>query len=271
MNKTFKTILFATLVAIMAGCEIEPKQTLPDKSYELVWSDEFDGDSGTALNATKWVYDLGTGQSGWGNNELQTYTNKPENISLDGKGNLVITALKDASGKYTSARITTDGTYSQQYGKIEARIKTPTGTGMWPAFWMLGSNIKTVKWPQCGEIDIMEQRGAYSNITISSLHGPGYAGGQAITVPYALKNDRFDNDFYLYKVEWSENKIEFFVNNYLFKRFTPSDISGEWVFNQPFYLLLNVAVGGNFGGPPNNYTPFPGSMVIDYVRAYKEN
>ena len=142
MNKTFKTILIATLVAIMAGCDIEPKQNLPDRNYELVWSDEFDGDSGTALNAAKWAYDIGTGQNGWGNNELQTYTNKPENISLDGKGHLTITALKDGSGKYTSARINTDGIYSQQYGRFEARIKTPTGTGMWPAFWMLGSNRK---------------------------------------------------------------------------------------------------------------------------------
>jgi beta-glucanase (GH16 family) len=270
MNNIIKTVLFSTLVAIMAGCDIDPKQSLPDRNYELVWSDEFDGDSGTAPNAAKWAYDLGTGQNGWGNNELQTYTNKPENISLDGKGHLAITALKSGSGNYTSARINTDGIYTQQYGRIEARIKTPTGTGMWPAFWMLGSNRKTVGWPQCGEIDIMEQRGKYSNITISTIHGPGYAGGEAVTKPFGLQNDRFDTDFNLYAVEWGENYVEFFVNDYLFSRVTPQDAPGEWVFNQPFYLLLNVAVGGNFGGPPNNNTPFPGSMLVDYVRAYKE-
>jgi beta-glucanase (GH16 family) len=270
MNKTSQTILYVAFLAFMAGCEIEPKQALSDRNYELVWSDEFDGDSGTAPNAAKWAYDLGTGQNGWGNNELQTYTNKPENVSLDGKGHLKISALKDGSGKYTSARIKTEGKYTQQYGRIEARIKTPTGTGMWPAFWMLGSNKNTVGWPQCGEIDIMEQRGQYSNITISTLHGPGYFGGQPLTKLYGLENNRFDTDFNLYAVEWGEKYVHFFINDYLFARFTPADAPGEWVFNQPFYLLLNVAVGGNFGGPPNNYTPFPGSMFIDYVRAYKE-
>lgn len=269
MNKAFNTIFFAGLFTLISGCETEPVQTLPDRNYELVWSDEFEGDSGTALNAAKWTYDLGTGQNGWGNNELQTYTNKPENVSLDGKGHLAINALKDGSGKYTSARVKTEGLFAHQYGRIEARIKTPTGSGIWPAFWMLGTNIKTVGWPQCGEIDIMEQNGKFSNITHGSLHGPGYSGGQAVTKPYGLQNNRFDTDFNVYAVEWGESYVDFFVNDYLFARFTPADAPGAWVYNQPFYLILNVAVGGNFVGPPNNNTPFPGSMVVDYVRAYK--
>jgi beta-glucanase (GH16 family) len=270
MNNSIKTIFFVTIVAIIAGCEVEPIQTLPDRKYELVWSDEFEGDSGTAPDAAKWTYDIGTGQNGWGNNELQSYTNKPENVMLNGSGTLVITALKDGAGKYTSARLKTDGLFTHQYGRIEARIKTPTGSGIWPAFWMLGSNIKDVSWPQCGEIDIMEQKGGFSNITYGSLHGPGYSGGQAITTPFALQNSRFDIDFNLYAVEWGKNYIDFFVNNNLYKRVTPSDVPGEWVYNQPFFLILNVAVGGSFTGPPNINTPFPGSMQVDYVRVYKE-
>lgn len=270
MNHFNKIIFLATVVVFIAGCEVEPVQTLPERKFELVWSDEFEADSGTTPNAEKWTYDLGTGQNGWGNNELQSYTNNPQNVSMDGKGNLVITAIKGTGGNYTSARVKTQGLFSPQFGKIEARIKTPTGAGMWPAFWMLGNNITTVSWPQCGEIDIMEQKGKFSNITYGTLHGPGYSGGQAISSPYALQNNRFDLDFYVYAVEWSSTKIDFFVNGYLYKRITPSNVPGEWVFNQPFFLIMNVAVGGNFGGPPNANTPFPGSMTVDYVRVYKE-
>lgn len=267
-NYLLKSMPLLALISLFWGCEVEPVQTLPDRKYELVWSDEFNGDSGTLVDAAKWAYDLGN--SGWGNNELQNYTNNAKNVSMDGDGNLVIKAIKDAGGNYSSARIKTEGLFSQKYGKVEARIKTPTGTGIWPAFWMLGSNIGTVSWPQCGEIDIMEQNGKFSNITHSTLHGPGYSGGQGVSTPYGLQNNRFDTDFYVYAVEWGENYIDFFVNGYLFKRVTPSDVSGEWVYNQPFFLILNVAVGGNFVGSPNENTPFPGSMHIDYVRVYKE-
>jgi beta-glucanase (GH16 family) len=267
-NNTLKTWSLIALVTFVWGCDVEPVQTLPDRSYELVWSDEFNGASGTLVDSGNWAYDIG--KSGWGNNELQNYTNSAQNISMDGEGNLVINVLKDAGGNYSSARIKTDGLFTQKYGRIEARIKTPTGSGIWPAFWMLGSNIDAVGWPQCGEIDIMEQRGQQSNITHSTLHGPGYSGYLGVSAPYGLKNARFDTDFYIYAVEWGENYIDFFVNDYLFKRITPSDVSGEWVFNQPFFLIMNVAVGGNFVGPPNSSTPFPGSMHIDYVRVYKE-
>lgn len=270
MKHSYKTILFAALVTMIAGCEVEPKQTLTNRDFELVWSDEFDGTAGSAPNAEKWVNDLGTGLNGWGNNELQSYTQSPQNIALDGSGNLVITARKDLFGNYTSARIKTEGLFTQKYGRIEARIKTPTGSGIWPAFWMLGSNIDSVTWPQCGEIDIMEQKGKYSNITYGSIHGPGYSGAESITTPYALQNNRFDSDFYVYAIEWNENRIDFFVNDYLYKRITPPDAPGEWVYNQPFFIIMNLAVGGNFVGAPNSNTPFPGSMTIDYVRVYKE-
>ncbi|MFN4973278.1 MAG: family 16 glycosylhydrolase [Bacteroidota bacterium] len=270
MNTLNTTIIIATLVVFFTSCEVDPIQTLPERKFELVWSDDFDGDSGTVPNKANWIYDLGTGQNGWGNNELQTYTNNPQNASLDGNGHLLIRALKDNIGRYTSARIKTEGLFSAKYGKIEARIKTPTGSGIWPAFWMLGNNIRAVNWPQCGEIDIMEQKGKFSNITYGSIHGPGYSGGLAITAPYALQNGRFDSDFYTYAVEWNDSKIDFFVNNYLFKRITRDQVPGEWVYNQPFFIILNIAVGGNFVGPPNEYTPFPVTMTVDYVRVYKE-
>ena len=265
---SLNTLYVIAIVTLFWGCDVEPVQTLPDRNYELVWSDEFSGDSGTLVDPTKWVNDLG--KTGWGNNELQNYTNSAKNVSMDGKGNLVINVLKDAGGNYSSARIKTQGLFTPKYGRIEARIKTPTGAGIWPAFWMLGGNIDQVGWPQCGEIDIMEQRGQFSNITHSTLHGPGYSGGNGISAPYGLKNARFDTDFYVYAVEWGENYVDFFVNNYLFKRLTPTDVPGEWVYNQPFFLILNVAVGGSFVGPPNNNTPFPGAMHVDYVRVYKE-
>ena len=263
--------LLAFVLLTFAGCSVDSEQSLPERSYSLTWSDEFNGEAGELPNSDNWVFDLGTGQNGWGNNELQSYTNNPENISLDGEGNLVITAIKN-NGNYTSGRIKTQGLFSQKYGKIEARIKTPTGKGIWPAFWMLGDNIDEIGWPQCGEIDIMEQKGQLSSTTYASLHGPGYSGGQAITTPYTIQNSRFDTDFFVYSVEWGEDYVDFLVNDFLYKRLTPEDVTGEWVYNnQPFFLILNVAVGGAFVGLPNDNTPFPQAMKIDYVRVYKEN
>nr|MBP6431640.1 glycoside hydrolase family 16 protein [Ferruginibacter sp.] len=149
-------------------------------------------------------------------------------------------------------------------------IKTPSGPGIWPAFWMLGSNIDTKPWPQCGEIDIMEQKGNLPHITYGSVHGPGYSGANAVTKSYGLQNGRFDNDYHIYAVEWGEGYIDYFVDDYLYQRVTPESVSGEWVYNQPFYLILNVAVGGNFVGYPTSGTPFPQTMYVDYVKVYKQ-
>lgn len=270
MKNTLKTLIVITLVTALAGCDIEPEQSLPERNYELIWNDEFDGDSGIAPDASKWSYDIGTGTNGWGNNELQTYTKSAANVSLTGNGMLMIRAIKSSTGDYTSARLNTSGIFSTQYGRIEARIKTPTGSGIWPAFWMLGNNIDAVGWPQCGEIDILEQNGKFSNITYGSLHGPGYSGGESITTPYAFSNKRFDTDFYVYAVEWRENTVDFFVNDLLFKRLSPDEVPGEWVYNHDFFLILNLAVGGNFVGSPNDNTPFPATMLVDYVRVYRE-
>lgn len=274
LNK--RHILPVTLVLVLlftiVSCTPETGQKVDQHNWILTWSDEFDGAAGVLPDATKWTFDIGNG--GWGNQELQYYTNRPENVSLDGTGNLVITAKSESFGgsSFTSARIKTQGLFTQTYGRFEARIKTPYGPGIWPAFWMLGANNETVAWPQCGEIDILELKGHQPTINHGSLHGPGYSGGSAITDTYALLNDRFDNGYHIFAVEWDADKIDFFVDGYLYQRVSKSTVAskGEWVYDHPFYLILNVAVGGNFAGFPTSETPFPQKMTIDYVRVYNK-
>jgi beta-glucanase (GH16 family) len=255
----------------IGSCTPDSYQKLDSRAWSLVWSDEFDGQKGGAPNPSNWSFDIGTGTDGWGNQELQFYTQRSENIALDGQGYLLITARKESfSGRaFTSARIHTKGKFQHTYGRVEARIKTPHGPGIWPAFWMLGHRIDVVGWPNSGEIDIMEMRGQEPSIIYGSLHGPGYSGGNAISGYNALQNGRYDTDFYLYAIEWYPDRIDFFVNDYLYQRVYKRDVRGEWVFDDPFYLVLNVAVGGNYVGFPNDKTPFPQVMMIDYVRVYQ--
>jgi len=171
---------------------------------------------------------------------------------------------------YTSARISTKGLYQFTYGKIEARIKSPWGQGIWPAFWMLGANIDSVTWPGCGEIDIMEEQGQLPSRNHGSIHGPGYSGTASLTKQYDLVNDRFDNDFHTFSLEWSVNTLKFFVDGVLYETVTNADVSGTWVFNHPFYIILNLAVGGSWvGAPSSTGTIFPQTMLVDYVRVYK--
>lgn len=264
-------IIFTLLLLLVVfwSCERDDFQKLDTRNWQLVWSDDFEGPSGTLPDNAKWAFDLGTGQDGWGNLELQNYTNNPANVSLDGQGNLVITAIR-VNNSFTSARIKTQGKFAQQYGRFEARIKTPYGPGIWPAFWMLGQNIESEGWPQCGEIDIMELRGQEPHIIHGSLHGPGYSGGNPVTKAFGLKNNRFDKDFYLFAIEWDEDKIDYFVNDFLYQRIRPADVSGEWVFDQPFFIILNLAVGGNYVGFPTDQTPFPQRMIVDYVKVYQK-
>ncbi len=263
--------LFA--VATFAACEVDETQNVEDRSWRLTWSDEFDGPAGSSLDGANWTYDIGTGINGWGNQELQYYTDRPENVSMNGEGSLVITALRETFGgmPFTSARITTKDRFEQAYGRFEASIKTPFGPGLWPAFWLLGSNIDQVNWPQCGEIDVMELRGQEPNKIAGSVHGPGYSAGDAVTKNFTLENEgRFDDKFYVYAIEWGEDYIDFYVDDFLYQRITPEDVDGEWVYNQPFYMLLNVAVGGTYVGFPTSQTPFPQTMEIDYVRVYEQ-
>ncbi len=274
MKRFSKAEIFIFSVALIfalgvSSCNDQSGVTVPERNYELVWSDEFNDDQGSSVDPTKWAFDIGRGGNGWGNNELQSYTDNTNNVAHDGEGNLVITARKSGSS-YTSGRIKTKDLYTQQYGRVEARIKTPRGHGMWPAFWMLGQNIDEVGWPKCGEIDIMEQKGQYPFTTHGSLHGPSYFAGNAVTNTMRLDTGNFTDDFYVYAVEWGEDYIDFFVDDELYHRTTATRVPGDWVYNQPFFLILNLAVGGSFVGPPNDNTPFPGSMYVDYVRVYKE-
>ena len=261
------------MALFLLGCEQQPIQSLPQRTWSLSWSDEFDGGAGSSPDTSKWTFDIGTGVNGWGNSELEYYTNRPSNVQLSGDGHLVITARREsyAGSGFTSARLKTQGLFSQKYGRFEAKIKTPSGPGIWPAFWLLGDNIREVSWPQCGEIDIMEQRGQQPALTHGSVHGPGYSGANAVTKPYALMQSRFDAEFHVYAIEWGADYIDFYVDNYLYQRIQPGDLSGNWVFNQPFFIILNVAVGGNYVGYPTTATPFPQSMIVDYVRVYTQS
>ncbi|TVQ15228.1 MAG: glycoside hydrolase family 16 protein [Bacteroidetes bacterium] len=254
---------------VLAACDRDDFQKLEKREWRLVWSDEFDGAAGELPDPANWTFDLGTGEDGWGNQELQSYTNNPANVSLDGQGNLVITAIQDGNS-FTSARIKTQGLFSQQYGRFEARLKTPYGPGLWPAFWMLGDNVETVGWPQCGEIDIMELRGQEPQTIHGSIHGPGYSAGNPVSKSYTLVNGRFDAEYHVFAIEWDEDKIDFFVDDYLYQRIETTDVPGEWVFDQPFFIILNVAVGGDYVGFPTAQTPFPQKMIIDYVKVYEE-
>ncbi len=276
INLILSVALLIFVGLALSSCENENELDV-ERQWQLVWQDEFDGAAGESVDLTNWNFDIGNGCDeaagcGWGNAELQYYTNRPENISMDGQGNLAIVARSENFGgaAYTSARITTKDKFDQQYGRFEARIKMPWGPGIWPAFWMLGSNIDLVEWPQCGEIDIVEYRGQEPNLVHGSVHGPGYSGGNPVTKLFGFENDRFDTDFHVFAVEWGENYIDYLVDDTRYFRIEPEDASGEWVFDQPFYMLLNVAVGGNFVGFPAPGTEFPQTMLVDYIRVYTE-
>lgn len=270
-NKIHRLFTYSFGCLVLLACDDSIQ--LPDRGYTLVWSDEFEGTTGDPLNPDNWDFDIGTGVNGWGNNELQFYTDRPENVTIDGKGNMAITAINEPfQGRaYTSARVKTQRLQEFQYGRVEARIKTPFGQGIWPAFWMLGADFDEVGWPECGEIDIMEKRGQQPSIAIGSIHGPGYSGGDAISNTFQLINARFDTDYHIFAIDWGPDFIEFFVDKNLYQRLTPESLpaGAEWVFNKPFFIILNVAVGGDFLGSPTGNTRFPQTMLIDYVRVYQ--
>lgn len=239
-------------------------QNIP--GWSLVWSDEFTQLDGSAPDSTKWGYDTGAG--GWGNSELQTYTTSTNNARIEG-GQLVIEARTDGSS-YTSARLLTKGKWSWTYGRIEGRIKMPQGQGIWPAFWMMGTNTASVGWPHCGEIDIMENIGSETNIVHATIHGPGYSGGSGIGGPTHLTGAAFADAFHVFAVEWEANRLRWFMDGQPYFTVCPTNLpnSNNWVFTQPQFLLLNLAVGGNWPGNPNGSTTFPQRMIVDYIRVY---
>jgi beta-glucanase (GH16 family) len=250
-------------------------------NWTLAWSDEFNGPAGSAVDGTKWVAEVGNGSNGWGNHERQYYTNTTKNASMDGTGNLVITAYKESLGKryrcwygecqYTSARLKTQGKFEQAYGRFEARIRIPFGQGIWPAFWMLGNNIQKVSWPTCGEIDIMENIGREPSIVHGTIHGPGYSGASGIGSQYALTSGAFTDAFHVFAIEWEPNQIRWYVDGQLYQTRTPADLppGSAWVFDHAHFMLLNLAVGGYWPGDPDTTTVFPQKMYVDYVRVYR--
>lgn len=235
----------------------------PDATWKLSWGDDFDGASGTAANGSNWTYDTGPN---WYNGELQAYTSGTTNASLDGNGNLVIEARKEArEGRdYTSARLKTEGKKTFTRGRFEGRMKLPYGQGMWPAFWMLGGN----SWPNTGEIDIMENLGREPSIAHGTIHGPGYSGADGPTASYTLPGGaKFSDDFHVFAIEWEESAIRWYVDGTLYSTKTPADVNGKtWVFDHGFFIILNLAVGGEWPGNPDATTVFPQKMLIDYVR-----
>jgi len=268
-------VLVAFLIPSGLGRAQNQAATSQAKKRAVVWRDEFDGPNGSAVDPTKWVVE--TGAERWGNNELEYYTARNENVRLK-DGNLVIEARAEkykgpdgVTKDYTSARIKTLGKFSHAYGRFEARLKMPAGQGMWPAFWMMGDDIDRVGWPTCGEIDIMENIGKEPSVNHGSIHGPGYTGDVGIEARYTLPGGKkFSDDFHTYSIEWEPDVIRFYVDDALYATQTKSSlrVGQRWVFDHPFFLLLNVAVGGDWPGSPDASTKFPQTMLVDYVRIY---
>ncbi|MCC2974681.1 family 16 glycosylhydrolase [Massilia sp. IC2-476] len=269
----FLPALLAPILSLLAlaGCATSPASAPPTAAgsappgWTLAWSDEFEG---TELDRKKWVAE--TGGNGWGNQELQFYTGRPENVRVSG-GMLVIEARRERYGErdYTSARLKTAGLMEQMHGRFEARIKVPKGQGIWPAFWMLGADIGQVGWPRSGEIDIMEIIGKEPSNLYGTLHGPGYSGDKAFSKSTSLTSGIFADNFHVFAVEWERGEIRWYRDGILFHTARPDMVKGDWVFEHPFFVLLNLAVGGLWPGNPDSTTVLPQQMLVDYVRVYK--
>ncbi|MFF4248461.1 family 16 glycosylhydrolase [Streptomyces sp. NPDC001822] len=240
----------------------------------VAFADEFDGPAGSAVDGGKWQTETGDNVN---NHERQYYTAGNSNAALDGQGNLVITARKENPGnyqcwygtcEYTSSRLNTSGKFTSTYGHVESRMKIPRGQGIWPAFWMLGADIGDVGWPNSGEIDIMENVGFEPGTVHGTLHGPGYSGSAGIGAGYSLPGGQaFADDFHTFAVDWAPGSITWSVDGTVYQRRTPADLNGNaWVFDKPFFLILNLAVGGYWPGDPDGSTSFPQQLVVDYVR-----
>lgn len=234
----------------------------------LLWADEFNYTGSPDSN--KWGYDIGRGDNGWGNNELQYYTNRTSNVVVEG-GFLKITAKKESyeGAEYTSTRLLTKGKFSFTYGKVEVKAKLPSGRGTWPAIWMLGDNITTVNWPACGEIDIMEYVGYQPNVVHSAIHTTSSSGNTVNHKSYDLTTA--EEEFHVYGIEWSSTEIRFYVDETLHYTYKPSTYNeATWPFTKNQFLILNLAVGGNWGGSQGiDDSIFPQQFIIDYVRVYQ--
>ncbi|WP_328492434.1 family 16 glycosylhydrolase [Streptomyces sp. NBC_00414] len=246
----------------------------PSAAAAVTFQDTFDGAAGSAVNSSKWQIETGDNVS---NHERQYYTAGNNNAKLDGQGHLVIEARRENPNnyqcwygrcEYTSARLNTAGKFTTTYGRVEARLKVPRGQGMWPAFWMLGNDIGQVGWPNSGEIDIMENVGFEPSTVHGTLHGPGYSGSGGIGAGYSLPGGQaFADAFHTFAVDWSPEAVTWSVDGTVYQRRTPADLGGrQWVFNKPFFLILNLAVGGYWPGDPDGSTTFPKQLVVDEVK-----
>jgi beta-glucanase (GH16 family) len=271
-------LITASVIVAVSGAGGTEKRA--KATWTLVWHDEFNGTAGESPSSAKWTYDIGTGTPpGWGNKELEYYTSSRANSQLDGAGHLDIIARRGVLNphlrlyRYTSARLKTLGLFAHEYGRFEIRMKIPAGQGLWPAFWMLGNDSPTVGWPNCGEIDVMEAIGKDPDAVYGSIHGPDCTDG--------CISNRFDATgltagnplaaaFHTYTVTWSPSSISFYLDGHRYAQNGLADMpKGSWVFNHPFYLLLNLAIGGVWAGPPDASTHFPAKLVVDYVRVYR--
>ena len=269
MRNSFSRFFFCVLVSLALKAEAGP-------IWVQTWSDEFNAAVNTGLDGSKWSYDTGGG--GYGNGELETYTNRTQNVRHDGAGHLIIEARAETytgtdgiTRNWTSGRFQSGGKFNQAYGRMEALIKIPYGQGIWPAFWMLGNNIGG-GWPACGEIDIMENVGFEPNTVHGTLHGPGYSGAGGIGFGYNT-GSALTNAYHLYAVEWEPNIVRWYIDNTLYEERTPADLPGgtTWVYDHPFFIIFNLAVGGAWPGSPDGTTVFPQQMLVDYVRVYSRD
>ena len=259
-------VSLAAALLVAAGFVV---MSAPDPARAaVVWSEEFNGPAGQGVNTSRWNFDTGGG--GFGNQELEYYNSGTSNVFQDGQGNLVIEARRESGGRtcwygtcqWTSGRINTAGKFTQQYGRVEARIQVPKGVGLWPAFWMLGGG----NWPTDGEIDILENVGRDPNTVYGTIHGPGYSGGNAVGGTRNI-GQPVGNAFHVFAVDWSPNLIIWTLDGSEYFRATPASVRGNaWVFNHAFFLILNLAVGGSFPGSPNASTPSVNRMLVDYIR-----
>ncbi|MCB8968809.1 MAG: family 16 glycosylhydrolase, partial [Ardenticatenaceae bacterium] len=274
-----------TITVELLENQITTTAVVPASDWTLVWSDEFNGTAGTPPNPNTWKHEIGDGTlndiPGWGNSESEYYTNSTDNAALDGNGNLAITMQKVNTAttdlscwygpcEYTSARLISADRMAYEYGRIEARIQVPNGgSGLWPAFWMLGTNIGEVDWPQSGEIDIMEYVSRLPTEVFGTIHGPGYSGGASFGGIYDF-GVPVSQTYHTFSVEWGPDEIHWYVDGINYHNATPADVApNEWVYNHPFYIILNMAIGGNFGGGIDPNIVFPQQMLVDYVRVYQ--
>ncbi|MFE9612223.1 ricin-type beta-trefoil lectin domain protein [Streptomyces sp. NPDC006012] len=279
--RLLRTSVLAVLsAALVASAAIGPAQAdtpgatdAAGAAVAATFSDTFDGPAGAAADSSKWQIETGDNVN---NHERQYYTSGNKNAALDGQGHLVITARREnpsnyqcwyGSCQYTSARLNTSGKFTAQYGHVEARMKIPRGQGMWPAFWMLGNDIGDVGWPNSGEIDIMENVGYEPSTVHGTLHGPGYSGSGGVGAGYTLPNGQvFADGFHTFAIDWAPNSVKWSVDGNVYQTRTPADVSGKpWAFNKPFFLIMNLAVGGYWPGDPDGSTSFPQQLVVDSV------